>query len=293
MRCLRPGTVHFYAPKVWPAGNGGRSRVPARIQALTELIVPSRKGRVRFVLAWADRLICPSGTRAVSEGAGVKRALERFASTRLTLRVIRHRNIACVDTAHFAPNDAELESTEWDSCLRLELAREAFVFCHGDRLDRDKGVAESAAALLDLSAWPHLVAVGELDEFSLVGRATKAQISRHERIRWLGFQQDLLSALRATDVIVLPSYREGFPGVLLEAGAMGMPAIAAGIAGGDGRGDVFPGERLRPTGRSARSGVSAQIDLRLHWQNILNLGGVASESPRHQGFGREFWIDGK
>jgi glycosyltransferase involved in cell wall biosynthesis len=56
-------------------------------------------------------------------------------------------------------------------------------------------------------------------------------ISHHKQIISVGWQSDVRPYFAIADVLVFPSYREGFPNVVLQAGAMGLPAIVTNING--------------------------------------------------------------
>ena len=60
---------------------------------------------------------------------------------------------------------------------------------------------------------------------------TKQAIDTHPGIEWVGWQEDIRPFLAASDVFVFPSYREGFPNVVIQASAMGLPCIATDING--------------------------------------------------------------
>ena len=61
--------------------------------------------------------------------------------------------------------------------------------------------------------------------------ATLRAIDQCPTIRYVGRQEDVRPFYQEADCLVLPSYREGFPNVVLEAGAMGLPAIVTDING--------------------------------------------------------------
>ena len=69
------------------------------------------------------------------------------------------------------------------------------------------------------------------DKLDPVLPETKRLIETSENIVFVGYQNDVRPYLAASDVLILPSYREGFPNVVLQAGAMGLPCIVTDING--------------------------------------------------------------
>lgn len=233
LRSVRPAVVHSYTPKAGLVAMlaSWMCRVPVRVHTFTGLIFPTATGLRRHLLIWIDRLICACATHIVPEGRGVKNDLEAFRITRKPLKVIGHGNISGVDTAWFDPAREDTQRAAAELRLRLRIPPNAFVFCFVGRLHSDKGIAELLAAFAEMPDDAHLVLVGGLDENGALREAQLRMISRHARIHMLGFVTDVRPALRASNVLVLPSYREGFPNAILQAGAMGLPAIATNING--------------------------------------------------------------
>lgn len=233
LRKVQPDLVHSYTPKAGLVTMlaAWLCRVPVRVHTFTGLIFPTEHGLRKKLLIWVDRLICACATHIVPEGLGVKHDLERFRITRKPLRVIGHGNIAGVDTDYFstlAPNVIELAAKFKQS---LGLGPDTFLFCFVGRLNKDKGISELVEAFRSLPANAHLLLVGGIDETAPVDLATLAAIRVDPRIHQLGFMSDIRPVLRVADLLVLPSYREGFPNVVLQAGAMGLPVIATDING--------------------------------------------------------------
>jgi glycosyltransferase involved in cell wall biosynthesis len=231
LRKLRPDIVHSYTPKAGMvcAFAGFLARVPIRVHTFTGLIFPSCVGMKRWMLQTIDRLICCLNTHVVPEGEGVKTDLATICSKPLT--VIGHGNIAGVD----------LDLFNWEDSLVLKAAEqlkrqfnllERRVFCYVGRLNRDKGLKELCEAFLqcrDKNA--ALLIVGALDEENPIESQTLSLLTETAGIYWLGFQSDVRVALAAAEVFILPSYREGFPNVLLQAGAMAKPALVTDVSG--------------------------------------------------------------
>lgn len=233
LRKSQPVLVHSYTPK---AGlitmlAAAWCRIPVRVHTFTGLIFPTTNGIKQRLLIWMDRLLCACATHVVPEGLGVQKDLEQFHITRKPLAVIGNGNIAGVDTAYFS--SAAPGVTESADLLKqkLHLGPNDFLFCFVGRLNKDKGLIELLEAFETLPSHAHLLLIGDIDHTAPVGDATLAVIRSNPRVHSLGFLGDIRPALCAADLLVLPSYREGFPNVLLEAGAMGLPVIASDING--------------------------------------------------------------
>lgn len=231
---IKPMLVHSYTPKAGLVAMfaGWFCRIPIRIHTFTGLIFPSANGLRQKMLIWVDRLICACATHVVPEGVGVKRDLNAYNITHKPLDVIGHGNIAGVDTRHFSPDAFGVSVAA--QALRKKLgivADDAFVLCFVGRLNRDKGLKELMGAFVGMPDNTHLLLVGSLDATAPVDDETLVQIQTHPHVHVLGFVDDIRPVLLASEVMVLPSYREGFPNVVLQAGAMGLSVIATDING--------------------------------------------------------------
>ena len=224
LRDLKPDIVHSYTPKAGLVAmlSAFFLRIPIRVHTFTGLVFPTCSGLKRQLLITVDRLICFSATRVVPEGLGVAYDLSVNKVTGKTLEVIGHGNIAGVDVDYFCPSFSG----------RLEIGeRLGFVFCFVGRLNRDKGIAELVRAFQKVSQPAKLIIVGELDQTAPIDDETISMIRSDSSIITTGFLSDIRPALAICDAVVLPSYREGFPNALLQAGAMAKPAIASDING--------------------------------------------------------------
>lgn len=234
IRLFKPDIIHSYTPK---AGlvcmvAGFLCRVRIRVHTFTGLIFPTTLGRIkRFVLQQVDALICHCATTVVAEGVGVKNDLIRFHVTRKPVQIIGHGNIAGLDSAYFDPNLTAVQESVNELNSVSQLAADAFVFVFIGRLNRDKGLKELADAFVELDQRAVLWLVGNLDQTAPPDAATLQLLNKHPRIKNMGFLHDVRGVLARCDVLVLPSYREGFPNVLLQAGAMQKPVIATDING--------------------------------------------------------------
>lgn len=234
IRRVKPDIIHSYTPKAGLVGMlaGAFARVPVRIHTFTGLIFPTASGVKKKILIAVDRLICRAATHIVPEGMGVKNDLLNAKITSKKLEIIGNGNIAGVDVAHFDP----LAEGVPESVLKLnadwKIPSDAFVFGFAGRLNRDKGLDELSAAFstcANQKTW--LVCAGDLDETAPPKSETMELLRSHPRVVLTGHVADVRPVLARADTLVLPSYREGFPNVLLQAAAMGTPLIGTDISG--------------------------------------------------------------
>jgi len=128
-----------------------------------------------------------------------------------------------VDTAYYVPSENG-----------IDLSRITFTFI--GRLLYDKGIVEFVNAAKEIvKNYPQarFWVIGELDEDnpSSVERDSLNQWMDEKIIEYRGFEKDIRASLHKTDCVILPSYREGLPRIILEALAMGKPVITTQTAG--------------------------------------------------------------
>lgn len=229
----KPDIIHSMTPK---AGllcmmAGWMTRVPVRIHTFTGLVFPSATGLKRRILITTDRLTCRCATHVIPEGEGVKNDMLNNHITKKPLKVLGHGNVRGVDMDYYARTS---EVMHLAGTLRDD-SKTTFVFV--GRIGRDKGIEELCKAFERLSAEHEnlrLWIVGpDENDVDPIPTSAKAIIDHHPQVHTLGMQRDtnLLAYYAAADCFVLPSYREGFPNTVLEAGAMGLPSIVTDING--------------------------------------------------------------
>jgi len=232
----KPDIVHSMTPKAGLLSMTAAylARVPIRIHTFTGLIFPSRNGIMQKILIVLDRFLCECATHIYPEGQGVKNDLIRYGITKKPLDIIANGNVNGVDTAYFNP---DLYSEEQKQTLKSELKiiPEDFTYIFVGRLVGDKGINELIAAFQKLSAQkPHikLLLVGPMEpELDPLLPETVHAISANPNIISVGWQNDIRPYFAISDALVFPSYREGFPNVVMQAGAMGLPSIVTDING--------------------------------------------------------------
>lgn len=227
----RPYMIHSITPKAGMISMlaGWITRVPIRMHTFTGLVFPTATGFKKKLLIAMDRLTCACATHIIPEGEGVKRDLMTYRITKKPLRVIANGNVNGVDLTYFNRTDEVMKQA---AAYRQE---ECFTFCFVGRMVRDKGINELVSAFIRLHQhYPQvrLLLVGPFEKkLDPVLPKTEKAIQEYPAIRFVGLQPDVRPFLAASDTLVFPSYREGFPNVVIQAGAMGLPSIVTDING--------------------------------------------------------------
>lgn len=228
----RPDMVHSMTPK---AGllcmlAAWITRVPVRVHMFTGLVFPTATGLKRRILMATDRLTCACATHVLPEGEGVKRDLLDNGITRKPIKVLGYGNCRGIDLDRFDPTLPEIQA----EAAKLRKSK-VFTFIAIGRLVGDKGINELVAAFSRLNRElpaTCLILVGPQEkELDPLSPATLLEIESNPAIEAVGNQADVRPWLIAADCHVLASYREGFPNVVIEAGAMGLPQIVTDING--------------------------------------------------------------
>ena len=227
----KPWMVHSITPKAGLLAMMAAwiCRVPVRVHLFTGLVFPTTTGLGQKILMATDKLTCACATRVIPEGKGVKRDLEQFNITSKPLEIIGNGNINGIDLDYFA------RTTEVEEKAQAYRKKDTTTFCFVGRMVRDKGINELVAAfekLYQTHPDTRLLLVGPFeDALDPVLPETKRMIEQHAAIEWMGWQKDIRPFLAASDVFVFPSYREGFPNVVIQAGAMELPCLVTDING--------------------------------------------------------------
>ena len=228
----RPRMVHSMTPKAgllcmlaaWIV------RVPLRVHTFTGLVWPTATGLTRRILMLTDWLTCACATRVVPEGCGVMHDLQQHI-THKQMRVLGYGNVRGVDMKHWS------RRPEVETAAAAKRVAGVFTFVFVGRIVGDKGINELVEAFMALRNRHknvRLVLVGRAEaQLDPVSDATRDAIGASQAIEAVGEHggDDLVSWYAAADCFVFPSYREGFPNTVLEAGAMGLPSIVTDING--------------------------------------------------------------
>lgn len=230
-----PFIVHTHTPKAGLIGMLAAwiCRVPIRMHTVAGLPLLVSKGGKRKILEAVERLTYYCATRVYPNSFKMLDIiLDLKLTTKDKLKVIANGSSNGIDTEYFSPS---LFSEEVCNKLKqsLGIQEQDFVFVFIGRLVGDKGVNELVEAFEELN-YPDtkLLLVGRYeDQLDPLNWRVKESIKSNSRILEVGWQADVRPFLRISNVLAFPSYREGFPNVVMQAGAMSLPAIVTDING--------------------------------------------------------------
>ncbi|PZR14421.1 MAG: glycosyltransferase family 1 protein [Archangium gephyra] len=224
---LKPDVVHAGTPKGGLLGTlaARAAGVPVRIYQMRGLAYVTAKGVLRGVLSTTERLSCAAATRVICQSHSLRaEAVSQGLVSADKSEVILGGSNG-VDANRFAPmSGAALRA-------KLGIPGSAQVVGFVGRLVRDKGVPELVEAFSQLKGAPHLILAGPWEPRDPVSDDVRRLVEAHPRIHTPGFVADPREVYAASDFVVLPSHREGFPNVPLEAAAMERAVISTRIAG--------------------------------------------------------------
>lgn len=230
----KPTIVHSMTPKAGLLSMlaAKMARVPIRLHTFTGLIFPTSTGLTKKILITTDRILCWAATNVYPEGEGVKKDLINYNITKKPLKVLANGNVNGIDTSFFSLNTVS-EETKQQLRQELGLKESDFVFVFVGRLVKDKGINELVSAFSNLKGHnAKLLLVGTFEEeLDPLLPETLNDIESNNNILSVGWQSDVRTYLAIANALVFPSYREGFPNVVMQAGAMGLPSIVTDING--------------------------------------------------------------
>jgi glycosyltransferase involved in cell wall biosynthesis len=231
LRRLQPDVAEFSTPKAGLLGSlaSWLAGVPARVYMLRGLKLETSSGIKRNILLAAERassrlahvVLCNSESmRSEAVTLGIAPAAK--------MQMLGNGSSNGVDVERFSPGWSDIRN-------RLNIPGQAKVVGFVGRLTRDKGIPELVEAfdmILKQEPEAHLLLVGWFDAAEdALGAGTRARIESHPRIHCTGFVADTAPYYRAMDLMVLPTWREGFPNAVLEAAATGLPVITTECTG--------------------------------------------------------------
>mgnify|MGYP001157464848 CR=1 FL=1 len=237
LRTIRPQIVHAHTPKGGVLGMVAAwlARTPVRMYHMRGLPFTTASGWKRVLLIWSERISCGLADQVFCVSASIRQvALEAGLCRSEKIAVLARGSGNGVDAAQ------RYNGTQVEPSLRMETRRrygipdDALVVGFIGRIVRSKGIIELAGAWKRLrDAFPqlHLLLVGPYEPQDPIPADVDAGLRQDPRVHLIGEEWNTPPLYAAMDVLALPTYREGFPNVLLEAAGMMVPVVATRVPG--------------------------------------------------------------
>lgn len=224
--------IHSVTPKAGLLSMlaGWIANVPVRVHTFTGQVWANKQGFKRKFFRFFDKLIAKSATVILVDSKSQRDfLLNENVITDSKSRVLLDGSICGVDIERFSPNDMTRNRVR----EILGINDNALMFIYLGRISLDKGILDLAHAFTNISRIRqdiHLVIIGP-DEDNLCDDIRAIGKDSINRIHILGYTDIPEDYMAAADVFCLPSYREGFGSVVIEAGSAGIPSIGSRIYG--------------------------------------------------------------
>ncbi len=241
LRKEKPQIVHTHTPKAGIIGMlaARLAGVPHRLHTVAGLPLMEATGIKRKILNFVEKLTYSSATRVYPNSKGLYDFILQNNFTQSNkLKIIANGSSNGINTTFFSPAQvSEIEKVALRE--KLNIQPDDFVFVFVGRIVSDKGINELIKAFSQLQTAENneqigikLLLVGGLEsDLDPLNPETLAEINQNKDIISVGFQQDVRPFFAISDALAFPSYREGFPNVVMQAGAMGLPSIVSDING--------------------------------------------------------------
>ena len=243
LRKIKPDVVNVGTPKMGLLGMVASMLlgVKRRIYTCRGFRFEHEHGLKRLVLVTMERIAGLCAQRVICISPSLKELADRDKIFSSKKSVVIHKGSSNgFDLKRFSRENVD-ETVKVKLKLDLNLL-DQFVFGFVGRINQDKGVLELYEAFDRIYATnkrARLLLVGRIEEVQIYDRTLKSKLQQHPGILMVGPQMDVPLYMSLMDVVILPSWREGFGNVLVQAAAMGIPVIASDATGT--RSAVSPG----------------------------------------------------
>ena len=237
LRKERPAIIHSHTPKAGLVAMiaGRLAGVPVCIHTVAGLPLVEATGVKRRLLIMVEKLIYRFAHKVYPNSSNQAQfIIETKLAKPSKIKVLGNGSSNGINTDFFA-RTPELESKANEIKSKHHLSKDTFTFVFVGRIVRDKGIHElidSFVQIYSVNGSVRLLLVGPFEQsLDPISEDRLEILKTHPGIIHYDFQQDVRPFLMAADVLVFPSYREGFPNVPMQAGALALPQIVTNING--------------------------------------------------------------
>ena len=237
LKSEKPHVVHTHTPKAGIVGMlaAKLAGVQHRLHTVAGLPLLETTGIKRQILNAVETLTYSCATKVYPNSKGLEGIIVENKFTRADkLKIIANGSSNGIDTSYFNPELIPLSKRK-KLKTELNINDEDFVFVFVGRVVGDKGINELVSAFKKISKTyinSKLLLVGPLEnDLDPLSPITLKTIEINKQIISVGYQEDVRPYFAISNALTFPSYREGFPNVVMQACAMELPCIVTNING--------------------------------------------------------------
>ncbi len=265
---IKPDIIHTHTPKAGLLGMmaGRMCGVPVRMHTVAGLPMMEARGMKRKILEAAEKVTYACAQKVYPNSRG----LENFMTQELKvspakIKIIGKGSSNGIDVDFFRRTE-ELENQAITIRKQIGAGPEDVVFSFVGRIVRDKGIVELVKAFKSVTDQlrdkvlpdgsvkrAFLLLVGPFEQaLDPLPKDVVEFLQNDKRVTLAGFQRDVRPWMMASDIFVFPSYREGFPNVVMQACLLRVPVIVSDINGcneiirHDFSGIIVPAKDVKP-----------------------------------------------
>lgn len=236
LKKIKPTIVHTHTPKAGFVGMMAAyiANVPIRLHTIAGLPWITTNGAKKYALKFVEKITAVASNKVYvnSRSLLVYLGEQQIANKKFT--VLGSGTSNGIDTKYFASSNEIVEQSIHLKNIN-NVKENAWIWLFVGRLVKDKGVQELLEAFSEFhksnltdQLW---IVGGEEGEFDSLDAAFKTILNTHPNIKKMGFQNDVRPYYEAANMLVFPSYREGFPNVPMQAAIMNCGLILSNING--------------------------------------------------------------
>ncbi|MCA0152992.1 glycosyltransferase family 4 protein [Winogradskyella vincentii] len=233
----KPLIVHTHTPKAGTVGMlaARLAGVKHRLHTIAGLPLVEATGFKRRILNAVEKFTYSCSTLVLPNSFGMKQIiLDEGFCKESKLKVIGNGSSNGINTEQFNPETVKKSDIE-DLRAKIGISKGDIIFLFVGRIVKDKGIKELVESFNELTKNFNnisLILVGpKEDHLDPLDAKTESVINSNTKIYCMGESNNVKPYYCLCDVFVFPSYREGFPNVVLEAGSMGKPCVVSDING--------------------------------------------------------------
>ncbi|SDR70095.1 glycosyltransferase family 4 protein [Gramella sp. MAR_2010_147] len=234
---VNPLIVHTHTPKAGTIGMlaGKLAGVPIRLHTVAGLPLMETRGVKRVILDMVEKITYACASKVYPNSYELKEIILDFGYTdENKLKVLGEGSSNGIDTLYFDPDSYSAED-KISLKKQLKIPDSDFIYVYVGRLVSEKGINELVTSFINLEKTNKnisLLLVGPLeDDLDPLDPKVVHYINSNEKIFTTGYKVDVRPYFALSNILVFPSYREGFPNVVMQANAMSIPAIVSDING--------------------------------------------------------------